>query len=346
MFRLQLQAVNGRPVPGWRSAVAARSFCLLRTFGRAGPPVLIVTPFSGQQVAIFGDLIEALAPDHEVYVTDWVDAALVSRTQGGFDLDDMIGYIFDFVGVLGSGVHLIGMSQSGVPLLAATALMAAGNDLAPPRSVTIMGGLIDTRIHPTPVNRMARSSLANPFLARRIQKRLIRPVPVGLPGAGRPVYPGTMQRAALMAYLVRRISPRSPTPLHVFQDVLVGDGEPPIAHRKLYRDFLSPISLPAELYLQTMHALFRDNALPRGCMRWRGVPVDLVAIRDTGLMTVEAGRDDISGHGQTRVAHDLCSQIPPGRRLHHDEPDIGHLGMFHGRRWRANVLPRLRRFIR
>jgi poly(3-hydroxybutyrate) depolymerase len=193
---------------------------------------------------------------------------------------------------------------------------------------------------------MARSLLANPLLASRIQQRLIRPVPVGMAGAGRPVYPGALQRTALMTYLVRRISPRSPTPLHVFQDVLVGDGEPPIARRQLYRDFLSPMSLPAELYLQTIHVLFRDDALPRGCMRWRGVPVDLVAIRDTALMTVEAGRDDISGRGQTRVAHDLCLQIPPGRRLHHEEPDVGHLGMFCGRRWRTSVLPRLRAFIR
>ena len=180
----------------------------------------------------------------------------------------MIGYILDFVRLLGSGVHLIGMSQSGVPMLAATALMAATDNPAPPRSVTIMSGLIDTRINPTPVNRMA-----NPLLASRIQQRLIRPVPVGKPGAGRLVYPGAVQRTALMTYLVRRISPRSRTPWHVFQDVLVGDGEPPIARRQLYRDFLSPMSLPAELYLQTIHVLFRDDALPRACMRWRGLPV-------------------------------------------------------------------------
>jgi poly(3-hydroxybutyrate) depolymerase len=329
--------------------VIARPFCTLRAIARKHsrrPAVLIVTPFSGQRVAIFSDLIEALAPDHEVYVTDWVDAALVSRMQGGFDLDDMIGYILDFVRLLGSGVHLIGMSQSGVPLLAATALMAATHDPAPPRSVTLMGGLIDTRINPTPVNRMARSLLANPLLASRIQQRLIRPVPVGKPGAGRLAYPGAVQRTALMTYLVRRISPRSPTALHVFQDGLVGDGEPPIARGQLYRDFLSPMSLPAELYLQTIHALFRDDPLPRGCMRWRGLPVDLLAIRDTALMTVEAGRDDVSGPCQTRVAHDLCPRIPHGRRLHHDEPDVGHLGMFYGRRWRGSVLPRLRRFIR
>lgn len=331
------------------TAVVARPFCTLRAIARGrpgGPAVLIVTPFSGQRTAIFGDLIDALTADHELYVTDWTDAASVSLTQGGFDLDDMVDYILDFARLLGSGVHLIGMSQSGVPLLAATALMAAARDPAPPRSLTLMGALIDTRINPTLMNRMARSLLANPRLASRIQRRLIQSVPAGMPGVGRLVYPGAVQRSALMTYLVRRIGPHSPSALHVFQEVLIGDGEPPTTRRQLYRDFLSPMSLPAELYLQTVRLLFRDDALANRRMRWRGVLVDPAAIRDTALMTVEAERDDISGHGQTRVAHELCSRIPYGRRLHHEEPDVGHLGMFYGRRWRASVLPRLRRFIR
>ena len=333
----------------FETTVIARPFCTLRAIARerpGGPAVLIVTPFSGQQAALFSDLIGALAPDHEVYVTDWVAANLVPFAEGDFDLDDMIGCIIEFVRLLGPGAHLIGMSQSGVPLLAATALMAAGDNPARPRSLTIMGGLIDTRINPTPMNRMARRLLANPGLAYRLQQRVIRPVPAGKPGAGRLVYPGAVQRTALKIYLLRRISPGSPTPLHVFQNVLIGDGEPPTARRQLCRDFLRPMSVPAELYLQTVHTLFGNDALAAGRMRWQGSPVDPAAIRDTGLMTVEGGRDDISGHGQTRVAHDLCSQIPPGRRLHHDEPDVGHLGMFHGRCWRASVLPRVRRFIR
>jgi poly(3-hydroxybutyrate) depolymerase len=331
------------------TTVISRPFCTLRAIVRerpGGPAVLVVTPFSGQQVAIFGDLIDALAPDHEVYVTDWVDPALVPMTEGGFDLGGMIGYIIDFVRLLGPGAHLIGMSQSGVPLLAAVALMAAAGDPTCPQSLTLMGALIDTRINPTAMNRMARRLLANPGLAYRLQRRAIRPVPAGMPGAGRLVYPGAVQRTALKIYLLGRISPGSPTPLHVFQNVLIGDGEPPTARRQLCRDFLSPMSVPAELYLQTVRTLFGDDALTAGRMRWQGAPADPGAIRDTGLMTVEGGRDDISGHGQTRVAHDLCLQIPSGRRLHHDEPDVGHLGMFYGRRWRASVLPRLRRFIR
>ena len=261
-LRLPPVSIDGRPVSVHEAAVAARPFCVLRFFDRdgpGGPPVLIVTPFSGQRIAIFGDLIEALVPDHNLYVTDWVDPALIPATEGGFDLDDMIGYIIGFVRLLGSGLHLVGMSQSGVPLLAATALIAAENEPAYPGSLTLMGGLIDTRINPTPMNRMARRLLAKPGLAGRIQQRVIRPVPAGMPGAGRLVYPGTVQRTALTIYLLRRITPRSPTPLHVFQNVLIGDGEPPAARRQLCRDFLSPMNLPGELYWQTVHTLFRKG---------------------------------------------------------------------------------------
>ena len=49
----------------FETVVVARPFCTLRATARehsGRPAVLIVTPFSGQRVAIFGDLIEALAP--------------------------------------------------------------------------------------------------------------------------------------------------------------------------------------------------------------------------------------------------------------------------------------------
>ena len=348
-FRLHQLSIDGRLVPMREVASAIRPFCILRSFGRNGaddPPVLIVTPWSGQYAAVFSDLIQGLAPDHTVYVTDWIDAALIPLAEGGFDLDSMIDYIIGFIGLLGPAVHVIATSQSGVPVLAAAALTATANDCNRPRSLILMGGLIDTRLNPTPMNRMARGLFGNPGLARWAEHALIRPVPAGMPGAGRLVYPALIQLAGLGSYLLRRLSPQSPTLLHAFQNVLVGDGEPATAHRQLYHDFLTLMDLPAELYLQTVRTLFRDDALPSGRMHWRGTLVDPAAIHDTGLMTVEAGHDDISGRGQTCAAHELCPHIPNGRRLRHVEPDVGHLGMFHGRRWLTSVLPRLRRFIR
>ena len=55
--------------------------------------------------------------------------------------------------------------------------------------------------------------------------------------------------------------------------------------------------------------------------------------------------DDISGAGQTRAAHDLCTGIPNARREHYDVVGAGHYGIFSGRRWREQAYPRIRDFI-
>ena len=63
-------------------------------------------------------------------------------------------------------------------------------------------------------------------------------------------------------------------------------------------------------------------------------------------MTIEGERDDISGLGQTRAAHDLCSGIPEQMKRHHEQADVGHYGVFSGHHWRNETMPRLREFIR
>jgi hypothetical protein len=65
-------------------AAAARPSCGLRAFNRDGPsdpPALTVTPASGQQGTISDDLIEVLAPDHDVEVTGWVDGSWVALSK-------------------------------------------------------------------------------------------------------------------------------------------------------------------------------------------------------------------------------------------------------------------------
>ena len=57
------------------------------------------------------------------------------------------------------------------------------------------------------------------------------------------------------------------------------------------------------------------------------------------------GDDDISGAGQTKAAHELCTGIPKARQFHYDVAGAGHYGIFSGRRWREKVYPELRAFI-
>jgi poly(3-hydroxybutyrate) depolymerase len=92
--------------------------------------------------------------------------------------------------------------------------------------------------------------------------------------------------------------------------------------------------------------VFHEFALPEGRLRQHGMKVDPAAITDTGLLTIEAENDDISGAGQTRVAHALCGGLSSVRQAHHVQPGIGHFGLFHGRVCRTAILPRIRSFVR
>jgi poly(3-hydroxybutyrate) depolymerase len=103
--------------------------------------------------------------------------------------------------------------------------------------------------------------------------------------------------------------------------------------------------MPAEYYLDTIKTVFQDFALVNGTWVVDGKPVRPEDIETTALLTIEGELDDISGAGQTRAAHDLCTGIPESRRFHYDAIGAGHYGIFSGRRWREKVYPKVREFI-
>ena len=63
-------------------------------------------------------------------------------------------------------------------------------------------------------------------------------------------------------------------------------------------------------------------------------------------MTVEGENDDISGVGQTQAAHTLCTAVPDERRVLYVHPEVGHYGVFNGRRFREEIFPKVAAFIR
>jgi len=65
----------------------------------------------------------------------------------------------------------------------------------------------------------------------------------------------------------------------------------------------------------------------------------------TPALTVEGELDDISGSGQTRAAHDLCSGIVSDEQRHFEVKGAGHYGIFSGSRWRTQVYPVVKKFI-
>ncbi len=303
----------------------------------ARPRVLLVAPMSGHFATLLRNTVEVLAAGHDVYVTDWSDARDVPLGAGRFDLDDYIGYVIDWLRLLGPDVHVIAVCQPAPAVLAAVALMAADRDPAQPRSMVLMGGPVDVRVAPTaPTELAAKRPLA--WFERELTMR----VPQWYRGAGRTVYPGFLQIGAFMAMHPRR---HADAHVAIFDDLVRGDGESAQKRRAFYDEYLSVMDIPAEFYLQTVDEVFQRATLASGSMTWRGRPVDPSAIERTALLTVEGELDDISAPGQTYAAHALCSGIAPARKHNYIQPGVGHYGIFSGSKWRTEIEPHVAAFI-
>lgn len=345
-FGLKSTRVNGVEVPVREHIVAATPFCNLLHFerdtrkigARYDPKVLLVAPMSGHYATLLRGTVKAMLPDHETYITDWVDAREIPLAMGRFDLDDFIDHVIDFIRVLGPDTHVIAVCQPAVPVLAAVAHMANIDDPYQPASMTLMGGPIDTRRNPTAVNCLAEGRSLNWF-----EHNVISTVPPPHPGFMRPVYPGFLQ---LTGFMTMNLERHMNAHVDLFNNLVKGDCDPVKQHQDFYEEYLAVMDLTAEFYLQTVKTVFQDHALPKGEMMHRGTLVDCSAIRDTALMTVEGEKDDVCGLGQTEAAHDLCTNIPEDQKVHYVQEGVGHYGVFNGTRWRTEIQPRIREFIR
>jgi poly(3-hydroxybutyrate) depolymerase len=353
-FDIHSVEVDGADCPVVEKEVLSRPFCRLLRFKRytddAGnlrdlkddPPVLVVAPLSGHHATLLRDTVRTLLQDHKVYVTDWVDARMVPESDGTFSLDDYVRYIEDFIRHIGAdSLHVISVCQPTVPVLAAVSLMAARGE-ATPRSLVLMGGPIDARLSPTAVNTLATREPLSWF-----EQNVIQIVPANFPGRGRRVYPGFLQHAGFMA-----MNPERHFMSHwdYYQDLVKGDLEDAAAHRRFYDEYNAVLDMPATYYLDTVDVVFQRHLLPLGLWDVAGERVDPSAIGSrngshTALLTIEGELDDISGAGQTRAAHGLCTGIAMEDRQHLTVDGAGHYGIFSGRRWRTQVYPKVRDFI-
>lgn len=320
-----------------------------KTFGRvlhfkkvdyAKPQIslLIVAPLSGHYSTLLRGTVEALLPHYDVYITDWQNAQDVPLAKGKFDLDDYVEYLMEFMRFLGPNLHVMAVCQPAVPVLAAVSLMSTKNDPLLPKSMTLIGGPIDTRKNPTEVNKLAETRTYHWF-----ENNVISKVPFNYPGFGRKVYPGFLQLTGFMSMnLDRHIDAHR----QLFEHLVDGDGESAEAHKKFYNEYLSVLDIPAEFYLQTIKTVFQEHALPKGTMTWKGKPVRPQDITKTALLAIEGGRDDISGRGQTKAALDLCTKLPESKKHYHLQKDVGHYGTFNGRKFREHIVPAIQEFIK
>lgn len=337
--------IAGQDIAVTEHTVVQKPFCNLVHFQRAqsdnpagDPRILLAAPLSGHHATLLRDTVRALLPNHEVYVTDWIDARMVPQSAGPFHLNDYVKYIQEFIQFLGPDVHVMSVCQPTVPVLAAISLMAANNDPCLPRSMVMMGGPIDTRESPTQVNRLATTKPYSWF-----EDNLIHRVPPRFPGGGRPVYPGFLQHTGFVA-----MNPDRHLRSHYdfYLDLLKGDNDDAEAHRQFYDEYNAVLDMPAEFYLDTIKVVFQEHQLPSGTWIIDGQKVDPSAISSVALLTIEGEFDDISGQGQTRAAQKLCSGVSPERKEHYTAAGCGHYGIFSGRRWRETICPKIGDFIR
>jgi len=303
------------------------------------PKVLLLAPLSGHHATLLRDTVMTLLPEHDVYITDWIDAKMVPLSAGEFHLHDYIYYLQEFLRLLGPDVHVIAVCQPTVPLLAAVSLMSTEKDPRLPRSMCMMGGPIDTRKSPTAVDHLATERNLDWF-----KNTVIHTVPPNYPGHGRRVYPGFLQHFSFIAMNAARHAKS----YQEFYEHLAQSGGDKVTehHRRFYDEYNAVLDIPAEFYLETVQVVFQESNLATGTWVVEGKPVRPQDIKDVALLTIEGEWDDITGRGQTKAAHHLCSGIPKSKKEHYVAPEVGHYGIFSGRRWHERVCPKIAEFIR
>ncbi|MBX9814752.1 MAG: polyhydroxyalkanoate depolymerase [Sphingomonas sp.] len=340
-FGITETVIDGDRVTVREEILARRPFGQLKHFVREGisgsPKLLIVAPMSGHYATLLRGTVERLLPSTDVYITDWRDAKLVPLREGRFDLDDYIDYVIAFLEAIGPGAHMLAVCQPSVPCYAATCVMSASGHPCRPRSLTLMGGPIDTREAPTAVNTLATQRPHAWF-----EQNVIATVPMTYPGAGRRVYPGFLQ---LAGFMTMNLGNHMMSHWEMFKHLVQGDDESADATKDFYDEYRAVCDMTAEFYLQTVDLVFQRHALPKGEMTHRGAPVDPGAITDVALLAIEGERDDISGLGQTKAALALATNLPPAMKRYYMAEGAGHYGIFNGSKWRGRIAPVVEQWI-
>ncbi len=319
-----------------------KPFCRMLHFRKIGfatpqKKVLLVAPMSGHFATLLRSTVEGMLPEHDVYVTDWVDARHVPPSAGRFDLDDYTDYVIEMLHHLGERAAVMAVCQPSVPVLVAVTAMNANKDPLAPLSMILIGGPVDTRFNPTAVNTLAQEKGLGWF-----ENNLLSIVPAPHAGHGRKVYPGFLQLAGFMSMNANR---HVTAHRDMFWHVVEGQHQSVEKLQDFYDEYLSVMDLSAEFYLQTVDRVFIKQDLALGTYRYRGELIDPAAITQTALLTIEGERDDITGPGQTQAAHALCSGLPETMKADHVQKGVGHYGVFAGKRFRSDVVPVITSFI-
>lgn len=340
-FDITSTIIDGKSVAVTEEVIAVKPFCNLIHFRQdtdvQQSKLFLVAPLSGHHATLLKATIERLVADHDVYITDWLDAKNVPLSEGTFGFDDYVSYLIDFMQEIGENTHILAVCQPTVQALIATAVMAKAKDPCTPKSLTLMAGPIDTSINPNDLNRYASDKDLSWF-----ENNVIMTVPNRYPGAGRQVYPGFIQLTSFISMNIEsHIKKHNDYISHVYH----GKEEKRASHRNFYDEYLAVLDLNADFYIETIDRVFLNQDLANGKMTYKGELVDLSVIKNTPLHTIEGKNDDICALGQTEAAQSLCSNIPKQDKLHEVFDGVGHYGTFSGSAFRGRIAPSVTKFI-
>jgi len=340
-FNIDYADIDGNKIAIKENVALAKPYCNLVNFARNGkydhPKVLIIAPLSGHYSTLLRGTVEHFISDHDVYITSWVNARNVPLSDGGFSFDDYVTYVMEFCEFLGDDFHIVAVCQPTVPTIVAVSVMAQKKVSYQPKSISLLGGPVDTRVSPTEVNNYAVGKELEWF-----EDNVICTVPDKFAGAGQQVYPGFIQ---LSGFMSMNLDSHINKHFTFFGDLIKGDGDSAENHRKFYNEYLAVMDMPAQFYLDTIRQVFIEHNLPRGEITYQGELVDSKAVTKVALLTIEGEHDDITGSGQTQAAHQILSAIPQKKKEHYTQPGVGHYGIFNGRRFRQEIGPKIKQFI-
>ena len=299
--------------------------------------VLLVAPMSGHYATLLRSTVASLLPDADVYVTDWHNARDIPVSAGKFDVEDYTLYLVEFMRHLGPDTNVIAVCQPAPLTLAATAYLAAEDPAAQPRTLTLIGGPVDPDAAATDVTDFGRR-----ITMGTLEQIAIQRVGFKHKGAGRMVYPGLLQ---LQSFISMNRDRHSKAFSEQIMRVAQGEAGDHDAHNRFYDEYLAVMDMTAEFYLSTVERIFKNREIATNSFVVAGKKVDLGAITQVAVKTVEGANDDISAPGQCVAALKLLTGLSDDKKASHLEPGAGHYGIFAGKSWRLNIRPLVLRFI-
>ena len=299
--------------------------------------ILLVAPMSGHYATLLRSTVASLLPDADVFVTDWHNARDIPVSDGKFDIEDYTLYLVDFMREMGPDTHVIAVCQPAPLALAAAAYLAAEDPAAQPRSLTLIGGPIDPDAAATDVTDFGRR-----ITMGQLEQIAIQRVGFKYKGVGRLVYPGMLQ---LQSFISMNSERHSKAFSEQIMRVAQGEASEQDAHNRFYDEYLAVMDMTAEFYLSTVERIFKGLEIAKNEFVVAGKKVDIGAISNVAVMTVEGENDDISAPGQCVAALAMLTGLPDSKKLQHLEPGAGHYGIFAGKSWRLNIRPWGLKFI-